>query len=172
MPQVYKFSASLPSRLCYYGVKSLKNNCQTSGRLIKTISATADDEEATMSNSLIDWNKVTAEERFDGFYAYGTSLEDHSMDIRKANSFRSEIETLFRVTKTDLDLRPIYLSRKNRILGHFIVCFIALLIIKQLQKTLGNICSVEQLCKTLRSIKLLYHDLYIVGYSRQDGLQY
>lgn len=133
------------------------NDCR---RLIKTISATADGEEATMSNSSIDWNKVTAEERFDGFYAYGTSLEDHPLDILKANSFRSEIETLFRVTKTDLDLRPIYLSRKDRILGHFIVCFIALLIIKQLQKTLGNICSVEQLCKTLRNIKFLYHDAY------------
>lgn len=133
------------------------NDCR---RLIKTVSATADGEEATLSASSIDWEKVTAEERFDGFYAYGSSLEDHPLDILKANSFRSEIEALFRVTKTDLDLRPIYLSRKDRIIGHFIVCFIALLIIKQLQKALGDICSVEQLCDTLRSIKLLYHDAY------------
>ena len=133
------------------------NDCR---RLIKTVSATADGEEATLSVSSVDWDKVAAEERFDGFYAYGTSLEDHPLDILKANSFRSEIEALFRVTKTDLDLRPIYLSRKDRIIGHFIVCFIALLIIKQLQKALGNICSVEQLCDTLRSFKLLYHDAY------------
>lgn len=131
------------------------NDCR---RLIKTVSATADGEEATLSISSVDWDKVAAEERFDGFYAYGSSLEDHPLDILKANSFRSEIEALFRVTKTDLDLRPIYLSRKDRIIGHFIVCFIALLIIKQLQKALGHICSVEQLCHTLRSFKLLYHD--------------
>lgn len=133
------------------------NDCR---RLIKTVSATADGEEATLSTSSIDWEKVAAEERFDGFYAYGSSLDDHPLDILKTNSFRTEIETLFRVTKTDLDLRPIYLSRKDRIIGHFIVCFIALLIIKQLQKALGNRCSVEQLCNTLRSIKLLYHDAY------------
>lgn len=133
------------------------NDCR---RLIKTISATAEGEEATLSASSIDWVKVAAEERFDGFYAYGSSLEDHPLDILKANSFRSEIEALFRVTKTDLDLRPIYLSRKDRIIGHFIVCFTALLIIKQLQKSLGYICSVEQLCDTLRSIKLLYHEAY------------
>ena len=133
------------------------NDCR---RLIKTVSATTDGEEATLSASSVDWDKVAAEERFDGFYAYGSSLEDHPLDILKANSFRYEIEALFRVTKTDLDLRPIYLSRKDRIIGHFIVCFIALLIIKQLQKALGGICSVEQLCDTLRSFRLLYHDAY------------
>lgn len=133
------------------------NDCR---RLIKTISATVAGEEATLSSSAIDWEKVEAEERFDGFYAYGTSLEDHPLDILKANSFRSEIEALFRVTKTDLDLRPIYLSRKDRIIGHFIICFIALLLIKQLQNALENQCSVEKLCDTLRNIKMLYHDAY------------
>lgn len=133
------------------------NDCR---RLIKTVSATEAGEEAAFSSSAIDWQKVEAEERFDGFYAYGTSLDDHPLDILKANSFRSEIEALFRVTKTDLDLRPIYLSRKDRIIGHFITCFISLLIIKQLQKGLGNAYSVEAICNTLKDLKLLYHDAY------------
>lgn len=133
------------------------NDCR---RLIKTISATEHGEEATQSTSSIDWEKVQSEERFDGFYAYGTSLEDHPIDILKANSFRNEIEALFRITKTDLDLRPIYLSRKDRIIGHFIICFIALLIIKQLQKSLQPQYPVEQICDTLKSLKLLYHDAY------------
>lgn len=133
------------------------NDCR---RLIKTISATEDGEEAAFTSSAIDWSKVKAEERFDGFYAYGTSLDGHPLDILKANSFRSEIEALFRVTKTDLDLRPIYLSRKDRIIGHFIICFISLLIIKQLQKTINGSMSVETICDTLRGLKLLYHDAY------------
>lgn len=133
------------------------NDCR---RLIKTTSATGDGEEATLTTSAIDWEKVEAEERFDGFYAYGTSLADHPLDVLKANAFRSEIEALFRVTKTDMDLRPIYLSRKDRIIGHFITCFIALLLIKQLQRTIQTDCSVEKLCDTLRSVKLLYHDAY------------
>lgn len=133
------------------------NDCR---RLIRTISATGDGEPAEQTISEIDWEKVRAEERFDGFYAYGTSLEDHPLDILKAYSFRGEIEALFRVTKTNLDLRPIYLSRKDRIIGHFIVCFTALLILKQLQQSLPKHYSVDSLCDTLRSVKMLYHDAY------------
>ena len=133
------------------------NDCR---RLIRTFSATAEGELAEKTISEINWEKVHAEERFDGFYAYGTSLDDHPLDILNANSFRGEIEALFRVTKTNLDLRPIYLSRQDRIIGHFIVCFIALLILKQLQQSLPISHSVDNLCDTLRSIKLLYHDAY------------
>lgn len=133
------------------------NDCR---RLIRTFSATAEGVLAEKTISEINWEKVHAEERFDGFYAYGTSLDDHPLDILNANSFRGEIEALFRVTKTNLDLRPIYLSRQDRIIGHFIVCFIALLILKQLQQSLPISHSVDNLCDTLRSIKLLYHDAY------------
>ncbi len=67
---------------------------------------------------------------------------------------------MFRVTKTNLDLRPIYLSRQDRIIGHFIICFMALLILKQLQQSLPKHHSVDSLCETLRAVKLLYHDAY------------
>ena len=133
------------------------NDCR---RHIRTVSATANGEPAEQTCSEINWEKVSDEERFDGFYAYGTSLDDHPLDILRANSFRGEIEALFRVTKTNLDLRPIYLSRQDRIIGHFIICFIALLILKQLQQSLPQHHSVDSLCDTLRRIKLLYHDAY------------
>lgn len=133
------------------------NDCR---RLIRTVSATAEGELAERTYSQIDWEKVRAEERFDGFYAYGTSSDDHPLEILKVNSFRGEIEALFRVTKTNLNLRPIYLSRKDRIIGHFITCFIAMLLLKQLQHSLPQKHSIDSLCDTLRSIKLLYHDAY------------
>ena len=57
-------------------------------------------------------------------------------------------------------MRPIYLSRQDRIIGHFITCFIALLILKQLQQALPQNHSIDTLCDTLRNIKLLYHDAY------------
>ena len=133
------------------------NDCR---RLIKTTEINSYGSVIEHTISEIDWDKVSREERFDGFYAYGTSLDDHPLDILKANSFRGEIEHLFRITKTNLDLRPIYLSREDRIIGHFIVCFIALLIIKQLQKALENRYTIDELCDTLREIKMLYHDAY------------
>lgn len=133
------------------------NDCR---RLIRTTNSTADGEIAGHSVSEIDWDKVHAEEQFDGYYAYGTSLDDHPLNILKANSFRGEIEALFRVTKTNLDLRPIYLSRQDRIVGHFIVCFTALLILKQLQQALPQHHSIDALCDTLRSIEILHHEAY------------
>ena len=132
------------------------NDCR---RFIQTISVTKDGEPAE-SVSEIDWEKIKEEERFDGYYAYGTSLENDPLDILKISSFRGEIEALFSVTKTNLDLRPIYLSRKDRIIGHFVVCFMALLILKQLQQSLPQHHSIDSLCDTLRSMKLLYHDAY------------
>ncbi|MCM1067932.1 MAG: hypothetical protein NC418_10205, partial [Muribaculaceae bacterium] len=42
----------------------------------------------------------------------------------------------------------------------FIICFTALLILKQLQQSLPQHHSVDSLCKTLRSIKMLYHDAF------------
>ena len=131
------------------------NDCR---RLIATVAVTEDGEPAEVKTTGINWDKVHEEERFDGYYAYGTSLEDEPLAVLKAMSFRSEIEALFRVTKTDLDLRPIYLSRKDRIIGHFIVCFIALLIIKKLQLSLESHYSVETICETLRKMNMLYHD--------------
>lgn len=133
------------------------NDCR---RFIKSVAVTPDGEEADRVSSEIDTEKIWEEERFDGYYAYGSSLDGDPLKILKANSFRNEIEALFRVTKTNLNLRPIYLSRPDRIIGHFIVCFIALLVIKQLQQSLPTHHSVDALCGTLRSIKLLYHDAF------------
>lgn len=133
------------------------NDCR---RLIRTVAATEHGELAEHTTSEIDWEKVSAEERFDGFYAYGTSLKNQPPIVLKASSFRNEIEALFRVTKTNLELRPIYLSRRDRIIGHFIICFMALLILKQLQQSLPRHHSIDQLCQTLRSVKMLYHEAY------------
>jgi transposase len=150
------------------------NDCR---RFITTTHATHDGEIAELSNSAIDENKVADEARFDGLYALATSLDDTPSAILRANHFRYEIEALFRVTKTDLELRPIYLQRKDRITGHFIVCFIALLMIKRLQKQLGSIYSIEQIISQLKSLKYLLIEAhgYIPSFDRTemlDGLQY
>lgn len=133
------------------------NDCR---RLIKPVSVTEQGELAEITEYKLDTGRIKSEERFDGFYAYGTSLNDDPLHVLKANSFRADIEALFRVTKTNMDLRPIYLSDPEHIKGHFIMCFTALLILKQLQFSLSSHCSIDQLCDTLREIKFLYHDAY------------
>ena len=139
------------------------NDCR---RFIVETCITEDGEAAENKILSIDTEKIKEEARFDGFYALATSLDDAALAIIKANSFRYEIEHLFRVTKTDLELRPIYLSRKDRIIGHFITCFIALLMLKMLQKKMNegrkeeDSFSVEAIREQLSKIKYLYHDAY------------
>lgn len=49
------------------------------------------------------------------------------------------IEESFRITKSEFDARPIYLSRRDRIEGHFLVCFISLLLVRLMQGELERI---------------------------------
>lgn len=139
------------------------NDCR---RFIAETNVTGDGEVADTKVLSIDTEKIKEEARFDGLYALATSLDDAPLAILKANSFRYEIEHLFRVTKTDLELRPIYLSRKDRIIGHFITCFIALLMLKMLQRKMNedlseeDAFSVESIRERLGYIKFLCHDAY------------
>lgn len=142
------------------------NDCM---RFVSTLHTTDNGDVAGNRMSSIDQSKIDDEARFDGLYALATSLEDTPAAILRANHFRYEIEALFRITKTDLELRPIYLQRKDRIIGHFIICFMALLIIKRLQKMLGKY-SVEQILQQLRSMDYLLLEAhgYIPDFDRTD----
>ena len=109
----------------------------------------------------INTETIEQEARFDGFYAYGTSLDDDAIDVLRARSFHNEIEHLFRTTKTHLDARPVFISRPDRIRSHFLVCFLSMVILKMLQKqlTLANLdaykanpLTIDSLIATIRDI--------------------
>ena len=55
------------------------------------------------------------------------------------------IEESFRVMKSELDARPVYLQKESTITGHFLVCYLAVLLVRLLQvKVLGDgFCSEE-----------------------------
>lgn len=124
---------------------------------VSTVYVTKDGEPAEYVSMAIDWEMIEKESRFDGFYAYGTSLDDEAVDVLKARSFHHEIEHLFRTTKSFLDARPVYLQRADRIRSHFLICFLAMVILKLLQKQLGmpNL-SIDRLIDTLRNFKFGY----------------
>lgn len=139
------------------------NDCR---RFIAETRFTKEGEVAEETILSLDTKKIEDEARFDGLYALATSLDDPALAVIKANSFRYEIEHLFRITKTDLELRPIYLSRKDRIIGHFITCFIALLMLKMVQRKINeglkdeDRFSAEAIREQLSKIKYLCHDAY------------
>lgn len=126
-------------------------------KYVQTIYCTDDGEVAEHVSLSINWNKIEQEERFDGFYAYGTSLDDDAVDILRARSFHHEIEHLFRTTKSFLDSRPVFLQRSDRIKSHFLTCFLSMVILKMLQKQLGMPdLSIDRLISTLRDFKMAY----------------
>ena len=88
---------------------------------------------------------------YDGFYAVCTSLDNNPDAIVKVIPRRWEIEECFRIMKTEFHTHPIYLKRQERIITHFITCFIAL-IHRHLQKKPDSHFTCSQIIDILQEI--------------------
>jgi transposase len=102
---------------------------------------------------LFDADKLAQDEMYDGYYAIVTS-ELGMSDGEIIDTYRGlwEIEETFRVTKGTLEARPVYVSREDRIGAHFLTCFIALVIIRLIQKKTDRRYSAERIIKCLNKI--------------------
>ncbi len=127
-------------------------------RFIKTDHATKEGEVAELSVSYIDESVIADEEKYDGFYAVCTNLDDSVSSIVKANKRRWEIEECFRIMKTDFEARPVYLNRQDRILAHFITCFIALIVYRYLEKKLYNKYTIDQILPVLQEMDFMKYE--------------
>ena len=76
----------------------------------------------------------------------------------------SVIEDSFRVTKTDLEGRPVHVWTDNHIKGHFLTCFIALTLYRLLQLETNNKYSVNKLKEALNSASAVSLDkgIYLI----------
>jgi transposase len=94
----------------------------------------------TVSLYSLDTAKIETDLGLMGYYTILTSethLDEHSV-IDKYHGL-SRIEDSFRVIKSDLEGRPVYVSSPEHINAHFLICFIALTMIRLLQyKILRN----------------------------------
>lgn len=96
-------------------------------------------------NLELDIDKIKEEEKYDGYYALITSLiYENPLKVISINKKRWEIEDCFRVLKTDLKARPVYLTNEDRIKTHFLINFVALTILKMMQKKLRETLSHEE----------------------------
>lgn len=149
--------------------KKSPNDCS---RFIAETACTNDGEVAQNKSYSLDIEAIRKEERFDGFYAVCTNLEDDNpTDIIRVNSWRWEIEDFFRILKSEFEARPVYLRRHDRILAHFITCFIALLIFKMLRQQIGcGETTTSELRKTLVDMNFLAikGDGYIPTYTPNE----
>ena len=88
----------------------------------------------------------------DGYYAIVTSEIDMP-DEEIIERYRGlwKIEESFRVLKSDLEGRPVYVRREDRIEGHFLVCFVALLFARILENKLENQYSIKRIQESLKN---------------------
>lgn len=79
-------------------------------------------------------NKLQAYKDLLGYYTIMTSETDKSdREIIDKYHGLSRIEDSFRITKTDLEGRPVFVSNPDHINAHFLICFMALTIIRIIQ---------------------------------------
>lgn len=117
---------------------------------------------------VLDEQRIREEEEFDGYYAIVTSeLEKSDEDIMDIYRGLWKIEESFKVTKSDLHTRPVFLSREDHIKAHFLICYIALVIARILEKRLGGKFSIARMISSLisASCSLLEENWYLCDYA-------
>lgn len=125
-------------------------------RFIKRTSSTKSGEEITDKYE-IDQTVIDEEEKYDGFYAVATNLDDPAKDILDISANRYKIEDCFRVMKTHFSARPVFHQKRERIIAHFMICYTALLIYRLLEKKLdlyGTHFTVDNIIETLNNMNV------------------
>lgn len=123
-------------------------------RFIKRTSSAKSGESVT-DNYELDLDVIKGEEKYDGFYAVATNLDDPAKDILGISANRYKIEDCFRVMKTNFSARPVFHQKRERIIAHFMICYTALLIYRLLEKKLdmyGTHFTVNNIIETLDSM--------------------
>lgn len=149
--------------------KKQRKNPNDPGRFIGSIAVT-DDGDAAKTHHFLDESKVADEEQYDGLYAVCIDLlDDDVKDILKVSEGRWQIEECFRIMKTDFSARPVYLQDENRIKAHFLVCFLALLLYRVLEKKLDYKYTCKEILDTLKTMNFaeIQEQGFIPLYRRQ-----
>jgi hypothetical protein len=137
-------------------VEDVKKGPHDVTRFIKRTSIGKGGEKAS-DHFTIDQSVIDREEKYDGYYATATNLDDDVQSILKISSKRYKIEDCFRVLKTNFKRRPAYHKLRERIIGHFLICYTALLIYRLLENKLdqyGTHFTAENILRTLKNMNV------------------
>lgn len=106
---------------------------------------------------ILNQEVISEEEKYDGYYAIATNLDDDAKDIIDISSKRYKIEDCFRVMKTNFNARPVFHQTKERITAHFMICYTSLLIFRLLEKKLDlnqTHFTTDNIIETLRNMEV------------------
>ena len=137
-------------------------------RFIKRNSTTKSGEKA-IDCYILNQSIIDEEEKYDGYYAVATNLDDSAKNIIEISSKRYKIEDCFRVMKTNFGARPVFHQTREHITAHFMICYTALLIFRLLEKkldmnkthfTVGNIIETLQNMEVVNLEDICYMSTY------------
>lgn len=152
------------------GFRAANRNQNSPKRFVAETDVTPGGEVADKKILSLDEEKIEKESMYDGFYAVCTTLEKDINEIIHINKMRWQIEAAFRTMKSEFKARPVYLRNDDRINAHFLTCFLSLLILKIIEKKVGNKYSEEQVLHTLRDMSVYrLRDIgYLSSYTRTE----
>ena len=143
-------------------------------RFMKRITQSKSGEPVSVTY-ILDEEKIAEEEKYDGFYAVATNLEDPAKDILDVAHQRYKIEDCFRIMKSNFCGRPVNHSAPRRIKAHFMICYTALLVYRLLECRLDDQAThitTNNLITTLKNMNVTnVHDLeYMALYTGSHTL--
>ncbi len=118
-------------------------------------------------NISIDYEKYKADDMWDGLKGYVTNTNLSSNKVIENYSQLWQVEKAFRISKTDLRIRPIYHRLKNRIEAHICICFSAYAVYKELERLLTKNNIDQSPEKAINEIKEIRQLRYILPKSKQ-----
>jgi len=143
--------------LAYKNVEDVKKGSNDVKRFIKRTSVGQHGEKAS-DHYTIDRALIDREEKYDGFYAVATNLDDDVKAILDISDNRYKIEDCFRILKTNFGARPAFHRDRKRIIAHFMICYTALLIYRLLENKLdqhGTHFTTDNILETLRNMNVV-----------------
>jgi transposase len=121
---------------CKENPDKLKDKQRKSQEFIEVLDIDKKTGEVIKTNKLIVFldQKLEKYKETLGYYSIVTSeIEEDDKEIINRYHGLSRIEDSFRIIKSDLEGRPIYVWTEEHIKAHFLICFIALTIIRIIQ---------------------------------------
>lgn len=115
------------------------------------------DEDGNKAEVHLNEEQIEKDKQLAGYNLLVTS--EYTMDDKEIYSTYHNlwrIEESFRIMKSELDARPVYLQKENSIIGHFLICYVTILLLRIFQfKVLKNKYSSSQICEFIRDFKVL-----------------
>jgi len=119
---------------------------------IKNLTFVKDTGEVADGNALkLDEQKIKDQEALDGYYVLVTSeYQKTASEIIDIYRGLWKIEESFKVTKSDLETRPVFVSTEEHIKAHFLTCFVSLVLARILEFKLEGKYSITKIIDSLK----------------------